>query len=232
MNVTEMTEMVTIDDRRPSSTKSHLTKTTGNNEWYTPDKYIEAARQAMGSIDCDPASSAEANEFIRAATYYTQDDDGRQKPWSGNVWLNPPYSRGLIGDFADAVAAKYEAGEIRQACVLVNNASDTEWYHRLLSTCSAVCMPKGRIRFRGVKNGTPVQGQVIFYLGPAPLAFAAVFRRLGQIVHIIGKAPDWTATHGQACDECKALIGDLERIEEEKRQAVLLKSYGEETVFG
>ena len=152
MNVTEMTEMVTIDDRRPSSTKSHLTKTTGNNEWYTPDKYIEAARQAMGSIDCDPASSAEANEVIRAATYYTQDDDGRQKPWSGNVWLNPPYSRGLIGDFADAVAAKYEAGEIRQACVLVNNASDTEWFHRLLSACSAVCLLKGRIRFRGGKT--------------------------------------------------------------------------------
>jgi hypothetical protein len=65
-----------------------------------------------------------------------------------------------------------------------------------------------------------------------------VFRRLGKIVpnqvdsHIIGKAPGWTANHGQAFDDCKALIGDLERIEEEKRQAVLLKSYGEETVFG
>ena len=94
MNASEETTMGTIDDRRPSSTKSHLTKTTGNNEWYTPDTYIEAARQAMGSIDCDPASSAEAKEVIGAATYYTQDDDGRQKPgvaMSGSI----PHTHGV-----------------------------------------------------------------------------------------------------------------------------------------
>ena len=35
---------------------------SGNNEWYTPAQYLEAARDVLGKIDLDSASSKEATE--------------------------------------------------------------------------------------------------------------------------------------------------------------------------
>src|SRR5260221_7395603 len=64
-----------------------------SNEWFTPSRYIEAARLVMGSIDLDPASCSEANQTVKAKRYYSIDDNGLEQPWYGNIWLNPPYGR-------------------------------------------------------------------------------------------------------------------------------------------
>ena len=61
----------------------HVSYNTGENEWYTPAAYIEAARAVMESIDVDPASSHVANQIVKATTYYTAEDDGRLRHWQG-----------------------------------------------------------------------------------------------------------------------------------------------------
>lgn len=164
--------------------KVHVAKNSGENEWYTPAKHIELARAVMGGIDCDPATSEIANRTVQATTIYTADDDGRDKTWRGRVWCNPPYAQPLMGDFAEAVAAKYESGEIEQACILVNNATETQWFQRMLGAASAVCFPKSRIKFLDPQGnpGAPLQGQAIVYMGESVQAFKDAFSVEGKVL--------------------------------------------------
>ena len=167
------------NDPTPQPQKPHVSFNSGNNEWYTPKEIIEAARKVMGSIDIDPASSDVANEVVRAAEYYTAETDGLDKPLHGNVWMNPPYSSDLIDKFITKVVD--ERGDYTQAIVLVNNATETQWFSKLVSIASAVCFPRSRVRFYmpDGKTGAPLQGQAIVYIGSEPGKFLDTFREIG-----------------------------------------------------
>lgn len=164
--------------------RPHVANNSGNNEWYTPPAFIAAACAVMGTIDVDPASSAIANETVGATTYFDADVNGLEQAWSGNVWLNPPYSQPLIGHFCEAVSARFESAQIRQACVLVNNATETVWFQRLLSTAAAVCLVRARVRFLDPDGnpGAPLQGQAVVYMGPNREAFVEAFSSFGFIL--------------------------------------------------
>lgn len=159
--------------------KPHVAYNSGNNEWYTPKEFIEAATAVMGCIDLDPASSEIANKTVGAKQIYTIEDNGLEKPWFGNVWLNPPYASDLIGKFAEKVVN--ELGNIKQAIVLVNNATETEWFYGMVTNATAVCFPKSRVKFYTPdgKTGAPLQGQAIIYFGEYVNRFINVFDEKG-----------------------------------------------------
>jgi ParB family chromosome partitioning protein len=159
----------------------HVAQNSGENEWYTPPNFIASARAVMGGIDTDPASSEIANNTVKAKRFYTKEDDGLRQTWKGNVWMNPPYAQPLISNFAEAVAYKYSAGEFKQAIVLVNNATETQWFQRMAGVASAICFPKSRVRFLDPQGnpGAPLQGQAILYFGKNPAKFAEEFNQYG-----------------------------------------------------
>jgi ParB family chromosome partitioning protein len=164
--------------------KAHVAHNSGENEWYTPSTYIESARAVLGVIDCDPASCELANRTVQASSYYTKETDGLSKRWFGNVWMNPPYAQPLMSQFAEAVSSKFDAGEIAAAIVLVNNATETAWFQRMLQSCSAACLVKSRIKFLGPNGnpGSPLQGQAILYFGKHVLDFSSEFAQYGKVL--------------------------------------------------
>lgn len=170
-----------------ADSKPHVAHNSGDNEWYTPPEYVEAARVVMGAIDLDPASSEIANRTVEAAVFYTADDDGLSREWIGRVWMNPPYASELIGKFTSKLCGHLIAGEIEQAIVLVNNATETQWFQEMGSSAASVCFPAGRIKFldeEGDPSGAPLQGQAILYFGGEAEQFANEFSRFGLVVRL------------------------------------------------
>jgi phage N-6-adenine-methyltransferase len=156
---------------------------TGENDWHTPAVHLDAARRVMGAIDLDPATSDTAQTRVGAAKFYTQKDNGLVQPWSGRVWLNPPYSQPLIRHFVEKMVQCWQKREISAAIMLTHNYTDTGWFHHALSAATAVCFTKGRIRFLDPdgQQAAPTQGQAFFYFGPDGARFAQVFGEFGAV---------------------------------------------------
>ena len=161
--------------------KPHVALNSGNNEWYTPSEYIASAHYVMGGIDLDPASSPTANAVVAAKLFYTADDDGLSKSWRGRVWMNPPYSSDLISLFCAKLVEHVRQQEVTEAIVLVNNATETEWFGQLVTAARAVVFPRGRVRFwkPDGETGAPLQGQAILYFGGNAAKFVNVFGGYG-----------------------------------------------------
>ncbi len=154
------------------------------NDWYTPPEYIAAAREVMGDIDLDPASSDIAQKDIQATNYYTKEINGLTEPWEGRIWLNPPYSGEEIKQFIQKLLFHIEKKEVSEAIVLTNNATDTHWFHDVLDTAGIVCLTKGRIGFINQEGEVlqTRQGQTFFYLGASKAKFKEVFSQFGRVL--------------------------------------------------
>lgn len=159
-----------------------------SNEWYTPPKVIDLARQVLEEIDLDPASNPIAQRWIKAKRFYTSVDDGIQHRWTGRLWLNPPYgqrskTKGIYGAsvWIEKALAEYQAGNVTSAILLVRGDSEGL---KTLRKQSVFCLPFTRIAFwkeDGQPKPGPVPGSEIHYLGNSPNRFADVFCQFGDI---------------------------------------------------
>jgi ParB family chromosome partitioning protein len=176
------------DKPRPA----YMQQCTGRQDWYTPAVYLDAARAVLGAIDLDPASSDAAQQMVQAGTYFTKENDGLKQPWAGRLWMNPPYAQPFVTQFTEKLAEHFKAGDVSAAVVLVNNATETQWFQTLASEASAVCFLVRRVRFLDADGscpkGGPLQGQAVLYLGDRVDRFLAAFTPLGMC-WVRGQAP-------------------------------------------
>jgi phage N-6-adenine-methyltransferase len=171
----------------------HVEHNSGENEWYTPAEYVEAARRVMNDgIDLDPATSERANEIIQAERIFTSTTNGLTSSWidprlksCGRVWMNPPYSTDLVEQFTGRLVDYVRQRAIEAAVVLVNNATDTQWFRELAEYADAFCFKTGRVKFwspRTAETATPLQGQVFVYFGAEASRFVHEFRPFGVVM--------------------------------------------------
>lgn len=163
-------------------------------KWGTTHWVIEAARQLLGYIHLDPASSEEFNSFVKALMIYTERDNGlaSECEWHGNIFLNPP--GGLVTEFWNKLCkatikdktvekAFWVGFSVEQLCTLASE----EFHPMDFSTC----ILRKRLPFTredGEPGGAPSHGNYVTALGCDPVEFERIFGPHGKIYH--GKLSD------------------------------------------
>lgn len=157
----------------------------GTQEWYTPPHIIDLVREALGSIQLDPASCEVANSIVRADHYFTYSDteNGLFKDWiADTLFLNPPFDATPV--WLAKLTKAYDAGAVKQAIMLVNSAPGYRWFEAMWRK-HTVCMLRERLRFIASDSyfyGSAKKGQTLIYFGADDTKFAHVFKPLGRII--------------------------------------------------
>lgn len=109
----------------------------GSFEWYTPPELFSAIGL---EFDLDPCAPPLPKAAWLPHNRISLPADGLQTPWSGRVWLNPPYAR----ESGRWVAKLAEHGD---GVALVFARTDTVWWQSAIAHAAAVCFIAGRVNF-------------------------------------------------------------------------------------
>lgn len=160
-----------------------INQTSGEQEYYTPQFIIEAARATMGGIDLDPASSEVANATIGATHIYTIETDGLAHEWFGRVWMNHPFGRLENNIWPARLLREFHSGRVTQACCLTFAATSEKWFQPFynypmcfLSPRTNFLTPDGKMK-KGVTKGS-----VVVYLGANAGEFQRQFAPFGGVM--------------------------------------------------
>lgn len=145
---------------------------TGKDDWETPDSLFQRYH-----IDYDFVLDAAADESnTKCAAWFGRggfEEDAlcATTDWEsvlrhGNIWLNPPYSRGRQSQFvlravAAMVATKGQhAG--RTVCLLPAR-TDTALFHDYIQPSGKIEFLRGRVKFKGAKSGAPFPSMIVVF---------------------------------------------------------------------
>ena len=186
-----------------------INQDSGDFEYYTPIEIVNAAREVMGSIDLDPASSYVANERIKAKDFFDISVDGLLHEWKGNIWMNHPFSRGekacnqrhcekhvcrkrgyhiyvdvpSNADWIKKIIHEYEEGNIYQACCITYAATSEQWFSPLLDFPQCFLIPRTNYYLPNgdLKKGV-TKGSVVTYFGSKGIKeFREIFGKMGKV---------------------------------------------------
>jgi hypothetical protein len=155
---------------------SHQSARMKNDEWLTPPEIL----RKLGDFDLDPcAPEADRRPWSTAKHHYSKSQDGLAQPWTGRVWLNPPFGREAVRWLRKLVAHG-------NGIALVPARTETAMFYECVwHVADAVCFLRGRPHFHYVtgerapaNSGAPIA--LIAYGGANALALAKA--ELGKVV--------------------------------------------------
>lgn len=121
-----------------------------SDHWSTPQSIVDLLAADYGPFDLDPCCRVET---AKAPKFYTPSDNGLVQPWTGRVWLNPPYSK--PAPWLEKARHETRKGHCSVVVALLPVRTDTRWFHNLVNGVAEIRFLPGRIKWIGWQ-GTPI----------------------------------------------------------------------------
>jgi site-specific DNA-methyltransferase (adenine-specific) len=154
MNLAIRTLEIPLPVQRAASRSVHFSSAT--DEWETPAELFGELDRIFGGFTLDPCATA-AN--AKCARYFTRADDGLSQPWSGKVFMNPPYGR-PIGQWVKKAWSESLSGAL-VVCLLPARV-DTRWWHEYAGN-GHVYFLRGRLKFGSSVNSAPFPSAIVTF---------------------------------------------------------------------
>ena len=148
---------------------------SGKDDWETPDELYHDYNQRFNFV-LDAA--ADGNNH-KCDVWFGPDSpvnvvDALTADWSdylkkGNVWLNPPYSRGLQKRFVEKVVNERSKQPVHthgwgHVVCLLPARTDTKLFHEIIKPyASSIEFLKGRLKFKGGKSCAPFPSMIVVF---------------------------------------------------------------------
>ena len=126
--------------------------------WETPKDFFDKYNAEYG-FQTDVCALP---ENAKCPNFYTPEQDGLTKNWTGVCWMNPPYGR-EIKRWVEKAANAANDNRVTVVC-LVPARTDTAWWHDYVEKYAAkIEFVRGRLKFGGHKNSAPFPSAVVVF---------------------------------------------------------------------
>jgi phage N-6-adenine-methyltransferase len=132
----------------------HFSSATG--EWETPQVLYDELARIFGGFTLDPCAT---RDNAKCAHFFTREDDGLGRDWTGKVFMNPPYGR-EIGKWVKKAWAESLKGTL-VVCLLPARV-DTRWWHEYAAR-GHVYFLRGRLKFGTSRNSAPFPSAIVTF---------------------------------------------------------------------
>lgn len=148
------------------------------DEWYTPRHVFDA----LGcEFDMDVAAPRLGPRYVPAREWLCDTQDGLSHPWSGFVWMNPPFGgRNALSPWLDRF---FDHGN---GIALTPDRTSAPWWQDAANRCDAMLLTRGKIKFErpdGSVGASPGAGVTLWAAGEKAMAalFSAQAAGLGKV---------------------------------------------------
>jgi|TARA_R110000782_G_scaffold186073_1_gene276150 phage N-6-adenine-methyltransferase len=128
-------------------------------DWATPQDFFDKVNTELGPFTLDACAS---EQNAKCNKFFTAKDDGLTQDWYGNnVFVNPPYGRGIDKWIKKA----YEESQKSRTRVvmLIPARTDTKYWHDYVMKADVIYFVKGRLKFGGSENAAPFPSAVVVF---------------------------------------------------------------------
>lgn len=145
-----------------------------SDEWYTPTYVFEAMDVRF---DLDVATPPGGAPWVPASAFISKHMDGLTTPWSGFVWMNPPF--GGRGALEPWLARFFDHCN---GVALVPDRTSAPWWQKWGARADLMLFAGKKIRFirpDGTEGKSPAQGTTLLAAGPLAVEALRNARRAG-----------------------------------------------------